>query len=444
MVPKESQPPKPANKMEYSQLLIIVVSLFFSALFSGLEIAFISANKLHIELQSKQGVLAGKILSRFVKKSSSFIGTTLVGNNLALVVYGIFMASILEPVISMSLPTIINSELIVLIVQTIIATLIVLITAEFTPKSIFLLNPDRLLSIFAVPMLLIYYILYPLVFVIVFLSKFLITKILRLEYSEDKPVFGLTDLNNYIKNTLNTKSKESTTEVNTKIFHNALEFKTVRVRECMIPRTEMVAVDFEDDIEVLKEAFISSGHSKILVYKETIDNVIGYYHSLELFKKPKKLQKILTPITIVPETMLANELLVQLITERKSLALVVDEFGGTSGIVSMEDIIEEIFGEIQDEHDDEDLSEQQVDENTFLLSARHEIDYLNEKYAWDIPIGDYETLGGFILSVNENIPQIGQVIEIPPFSIAIISMDETRIDKVKLSITQDQNADDGV
>ena len=420
--------------MEYNQVIIILISLLFSALFSGMEIAFISANKLHIELQSKQGVISGKILSRFLNKSSSFIGTTLVGNNLALVVYGIFMANILEPVISAALPPLIHSDFTILIIQTIIATLIVLVTAEFTPKSIFLLNPDRMLSLFAIPMLIIYYILYPLVFLIVFLSKLLITGVLRLEYSEDKPVFGLTDLNNYIKNTLNEKNQEANFEVDTKIFHNALEFKTVRIRECMIPRTEIVAVDIDDDIDELKKAFIESGHSKILVYKETIDDVVGYYHSLELFKKPKELEKIRTPITIVPETMLANELLFQLITERKSLALVVDEFGGTSGIVTIEDIIEEIFGEIQDEHDTENLSEQQIDPNTYLLSARHEIDYLNEKYHWDIPDGDYETLGGFILSANENIPNINEVINIPPFSITITSMEEARIDKVKLYI----------
>jgi len=420
--------------IEYNQLIIIFISLFFSALFSGMEIAFISANKLHIELQSKQGVLSGKILSRFLNKSSSFIGTTLVGNNLALVVYGIFMANILEPIISAGLPPLIHSDLTILIIQTIIATLIVLVTAEFTPKSIFLINPDRMLSVFAIPMLIIYYILYPLVFLIVSLSKLLITGVLRLEYSEDKPVFGLTDLNNYIKNTLKEKNQEAKFEVDTKIFHNALEFKTVRIRECMIPRTEIVAVDMDDDIDELKAAFIKSGHSKILVYKETIDEVVGYYHSLELFRKPKELEKILTPITIVPETMLANELLFQLITERKSLALVVDEFGGTSGIVTIEDIIEEIFGEIQDEHDSEDLSETQIDPNTYLLSARHEIDYLNEKYHWNIPDGDYETLGGFILSANENIPNINDVINIPPFSITITSMEEARIDKVKLYI----------
>lgn len=420
---------------------VILISLLFSALFSGIEIAFVSSNKLHIELQSQQGVLWGKILSRFVKHPSNFIGTTLVGNNLALVVYGIFMANILKPIITSLLPDLITNELSILIVQTLIATIIVLATAEFIPKSIFLINPDRLLSFFAIPMLIIYYLLYPAVFIVVNLSKYMIRKVFKAKYSEDKPVFGLTDLNNYIKRTLKSQDTEASVEVDTKIFHNALEFKTVRIRECMIPRTEMIAVDINDKMEALKKAFIESGHSKILVYKETIDNVIGYVHSLELFKKPQDLEKILTPIIIVPETMLANELLIQLITERKSLALVVDEFGGTSGIVTIEDMIEEIFGEIQDEHDIEDLSEQKIDDDNYILSARHEIDYLNEKYGWSLPKGEYDTLGGFILSVNENIPNPNEVIEVFPFVFTIISMHDTRIDKVKLTVKR--QASDG-
>jgi CBS domain containing-hemolysin-like protein len=419
--------------MESSNLTIVLISLAFSAMFSGIEIAFISSDKLHLELRGKQGTWTGKVLARFSKRPSRFIATTLVGNTVALVIYGIFMATILEPVLYRSLPDVINNEGFVLLAQTLIATMLVLVTAEFTPKSLFLINPHKMLKLFALPMQLIYWIMQPVVFVVVTLSKFMIVKVLRLEYSEDKPVFGLTDLNNYLRRLMENMENPQV-EVDTKIFNNALEFKTVRVRECMIPRTEIVAVDVEDSIDELKSAFIESGHSKILIYNETIDDIIGYCSSQELFKKPESIKKILTPIIIVPETLLANELMIQFINERKSLALVVDEFGGTSGIVSIEDIIEEIFGEIQDEHDDEDLIEQQVGEDTYLLSARHEIDYLNETYQWHIPDGDYDTLGGYILSIHEDIPDLNEIIKIPPFVFTITALQDNRIDEVKVKV----------
>jgi CBS domain containing-hemolysin-like protein len=422
--------------MDYNNIPIVLVSLLFSAIFSGVEIAFVSSDKLYIELLGQQGTLAGKILSRFSKKPAHFIATTLVGNTVALVIYGIFMAAILEPMLHNALPEALNNSGFILLAQTLGATLVVLITAEFTPKSLFLLNPHRMLKIFALPMQLIYWLMQPVVFVVVTLSKIMIVKVLRLEYSENEPVFGLTDLNNYLHR-LQENPAEDQVEVDTKIFNNALEFKTVRIRECMIPRTEIVAVDIEDGLEELKNAFIDSGHSKILIYKETIDDIIGYCSSQELFKKPKFITDILSPIIIVPETLLANELMIQFINERKSLALVVDEFGGTSGIVSIEDIIEEIFGEIQDEHDDEDLVEQKLSDSTYLLSARHEIDYLNDKYLWNIPEGDYDTLGGYILSIHEDIPNLNQIIEIPPFTFTITSIQETRIDVVRMSIQHD-------
>lgn len=419
--------------MEYSNISIVLISLAFSAMFSGIEIAFISSDKLHLELLAKQGSITGKILARFSKNPSRFIATTLVGNTVALVIYGIFMAAMLEPVLDQAFPEALSNEGFILLAQTLIATMLVLITAEFTPKSLFLINPHGMLKLFAFPMQLIYWVMQPIVLLVVTLSRFMIVKVLRLEYSEDKPVFGLTDLNNYLRR-LTEHSDSTQVEVDTKIFNNALEFKTVRVRECMIPRPEIVAVDVEDSIAELKQAFIESGHSKILIYKETIDDVIGYCSSQELFKKPRSIKKILTPIIIVPETLLANELMIQFINERKSLALVVDEFGGTSGIISIEDIIEEIFGEIQDEHDDEDLVEQRISDSTYLLSARHEIDYLNETYQWKIPEGEYDTLGGYILSVYEDIPDVDQVIEIPPFTFTITSLQDTRIDVVRMTV----------
>ncbi len=419
--------------MELSLLLSILATLLFSAFFSGIEIAFVSADKLHVELQGKKGSWPARIVSKFVKNPSRFIGTTLVGNTLALVLYGILMTQMLDPIIRGHLPEVILNEISILVLETILSTLIVLFTAEFLPKSIFLINPNRMLSTFAIPMDFIYRLMYPVVTLVVSLSKVIITRVLRLEYQEDKPAFGLTDLNNYIKKTVDA-SEETKVELDTKIFSNALEFKTIRVRECMIPRTEIEAVDVEDSIKDLKKAFIDSGHSKIIVYKESIDDVIGYCHSLELFKKPKTIEDILTPITIVPETMLANELMIQFIQQRKSLALVVDEFGGTSGIVSIEDIIEEIFGEIQDEHDDEDYVEQKINDRAYLLSARHEIDYLNEKYGWNLPVGEYETLGGLILSVTEDLPEPDDMVEIPPYTFTIQTMKDIRIETVKLLI----------
>jgi putative hemolysin len=412
----------------------IVICLVFSAFFSGIEIAFVSADKLHIELLRTKGTFAGKMLSIFQSRKSHFLATTLVGNNLALVLYGIFMAQLIEPWLSGILPVWANTEILILILQTLIATILVLVTAEFLPKSLFLIDPDFMLRVFIFPITVIYYLMYPVVSLVEAISKFMIVVIFRYDYSEDKPVYGLTDLNNYIqKNILPDESGDA--EIDTKIFNNALEFKEVKVRECMIPRTEIIAVDVNDDIEELKQAFIESGHSKILVYKESIDEVIGYCHSLEMFKKPETIKKILTPIIIVPETMPANELLIQFINERKSLALVVDEFGGTSGIVSMEDVIEEIFGEIRDEHDDEYLVEEKLADDSYLLSGRHEIDYLNEKYEWGLPEGEYDTLGGLIITVNEDIPDEKETIEAPPFSFQILTKEENRIDKVKLTIT---------
>ena len=424
--------------MDYYQITVIIITLIFSAFFSGTEIAFVTSSKLQIELQSKKGLLSGKILVFFTQKPSRLINTALVGNTIALVIYGYFMALILEPLIMRVLPEYLNNPGAVLLIQTVLSTLLVLFTAEFTPKSIFLINPNRLLSILSVPIMLIFIIMFPLVWVIEQMSRFIIVYVLRQKFSEDRPVFGLTDLRSYIQRNTHKDIKESKVELDTKIFNNALEFKTVKVRECMIPRTDIAAVELEDSIEDLKNEFIESGHSKVLVYRNNIDEVIGYCHALALFKKPQDIESILTPIIIVPETMLVNELMIQFIQERKSLALVVDEFGGTSGLVSLEDVIEEIFGEIQDEHDDEDWVEQQLDENNYLFSARHEVDYLNEKYDFNIPEGDYDTLGGFILSITENIPQVNETISVPPFKIKIVAMEDARIDSVMLSILPDR------
>lgn len=425
--------------MDTSLIPLIIAALVFSFFFAGIEIAFLSANKLQIELQGKQGVLWAKIMSGYLKNPSSFIGTTLIGNTLSLVLFGIHTTALFEPILARILPESLNHALPMLLIQTLASTSIILFTAEFLPKSLFLINPNLMLAALAVPFRILYFPLWPIMFTIVSLSKFVIVHVLRLEYSEAKPVFGLTDLNNYLKNMFKVRHENEDVALDKKIFHNALEFKTVKIRECMIPRTEITAVSQEEGINKLKEAFVESGHSKILIYRETIDDVIGYCHSSALFKKPKNIDEILTPIIIVPETSMANELMVQFIKEHKSLAVVVDEFGGTSGLVSMEDVIEEIFGEIEDEHDEDDLIEQKLDHQTYLLSARHEIDHLNDTYGFHLPQGDYETLGGLILSYTEDFPDAGDSISIPPFRFTIQSTDDNRIDTVKLVVeTQGQ------
>lgn len=420
--------------MEVSYLIYVIITLVFSAFFSGMEIAFISSNKLQIELENKQGDLTGKLLSGFVQRPGQFIGTTLMGNTISLVLYGIFMAYLMEDPLKMNLPPSLNNEGFILFSQTIVSTMIVLITAEFLPKSLFMLNPNSMLNFFVIPFWVVYMLIYPIVWATVWLSRFFITKVLRLEYSEDKPVFTVTDLNSFVQNHLSKAKEDGHVDIDTKIFDNAVEFKTVRVRECMVPRTDVVCVEIDDPIEDLKAVFEESGHSKIIVYRETIDDVIGYCHQLELFKKPKTIEEILTPIIIAPESALANELLIQFIQERKSLALVVDEFGGTSGIVSMEDIIEEIFGEIEDEYDSDDLMEQKISDQEYVLSARQEIDYLNDKYDWELPTGDFETLSGLILSLTENLPKKGESVTIGPYTFTIMTKLEHRIETVRLKI----------
>ena len=428
--------------MDSQQALGIIISIIASAFFSGVEMAFVSANKLYFELQAKQGVITGQIISRYLKNPSKFIGTMLIGNTLSLVAYGIFMEGYLhETIMHTALPEWLSgfhwmqTNLVAGLVASLFGTILILMTSEFTPKSIFLLNPDGFLEVLAIPILIINTLMYPLVWGIVGLSKWFINNVLRLEYSEERPAFGLTDLNNYLQNLNRKTSTEDETEVDTKIFNNALEFKQVRVRDCMIPRTDIVAVDIEGGMDELKKTFVESGHSRVLVYKETMEDVLGYCHSLSMFKKPKEIQGILTPIPIVPEAMPAKDLLFKFSKEHKSLALVVDEFGSTAGLVSMEDVMEQIFGDIEDEFDDNDeLTEKRLEDKTYLLSGRLEIDYLNDKYEWNLPEGDYDTLGGMIISINEDIPELNETIIENPFNFQIMEMTDARIDLVKLTI----------
>ena len=406
-----------------------------------MEMAFISANKLQIEVQAKEKNIISQILSGFVHNQDRFLSTILIGNNIALVVYGIFMANLLVPVLERITPAAFNSPIVLLIEQTLIATLVVLITAEFLPKSLFIINPNKVLRALAIPMQLVYYLLYLPTMLITGLSKWVIVNLLKLEYDDSKPKYGLIDLNNYIKriskvNREEEKLGEAIVDIDEQIFSNALEFKSLRVRDCMIPRTEITAIDInEDGLEELRKSFIDSGHSKILVFRDTIDDIVGYCYALQLFKKPGKIADIVKEIFLVPETMGARDLMKKFIAEHKSLAVVVDEYGGTSGLVSIEDIIEEIIGEIEDEHDTEVFLEEKVANNCYHFSARLEIDYINEKYDWWLPEGDYETLGGLILSVTENIPEENEIAIIGDYQFKIIAIEDNRIKAVELRIT---------
>ena len=417
--------------MNQEMLIYIGASLLLSALFSGVEIAFISANRLHIELQAKKGVLSSRLLSFFIKRPSFFIGTSLIGNTVSLVAFSTLMTTALQPVFSD------YSEMSFLLLQTMISTIIVLIFAEYLPKSLFLLNPNRLLSFFIFPFLAVAVLLALPVYLIVTSSKFLLIYVFNTPYTEETPAFSLTDLNHYIKKISPSEpdNDDSGGNINTDILNNALEFKSVKVRECMIPRIDIVAIESDESIEDLKKVFIKTGFSKILVYKDTIDNLIGYVHSSVLFKKPKTIDEVLSKLIIVPETKPANELLPEFTREHKSIALVVDEFGGTAGIITIEDIVEEIFGEIRDEYDGNDLIEIKLDDNSFIFSARHEVEYLNETYGLHIPEDDYETLSGYVLNLIGDIPKEGDVIDTPKMKILIKTMKGVRIDKVQIFVT---------
>ena len=413
-----------------SSLLSIILSLLFSAFFSGMEIAFVASNKLHIELMKKRGEFNARILSYFLETPSRFIATMIVGNNIALVVYGIEMAKVLAPYIKNHFTT---NDSLVLLGQTLISTLIVLVTAEFIPKVLFSINANRFVRLFAVPAGLCYFGLYFFASLVVSLSNFVLKKVMHLEQLDQKRVFGRVDLQQYIEEHATNAKDKNQLDPEIQIFQNALDFSKVKARECMVPRNEIIAMDISVDINKLTNRFVETGLSKILIYRDNIDQIIGYTHSYELFKQPADIKSILLPVALVPETMTANNILNLFIKERKSLALVIDEFGGTSGLLTIEDIIEEIFGEIQDEHDLMGYEETRFSENEFVFSGRQKIDYLNEKYNLKLPESDdYETLSGLIVNLCECIPKQNEQIKVGSFILQILKVDQTRIETVKL------------
>lgn len=413
--------------------LIIFASLLASAFFSGIEIAFISANKFHIELESKKGSFLFKIVAYLVQNPSRFVAAMLVGNNIALVIYGLFMPEVLAPILPFENPYLL------LFLQTILSTVLILLFAEFLPKAVFSANANPLLEFFALPSWLFYYFFSPVVWLMMGVSNFVMKYILRAEEEEAQQAFNKLDLDNYIRERTEAADDEEEIDHEIVIFRNALEFSERKAREFMIPRTEIVAVNIEESIDELHRQFIESKLSKILVYQGDIDHIIGYVHSYELFKKPANIRGVLRPISFIPESMPAQETLSLLIKERKSLAVVVDEFGGTAGLITMEDVVEEIFGEIDDEHDDEELLEERLSNKEFRFSARQEIDYLNDKFDLGLPEGEgYNSLGGLIIEHLESIPEKGEELRIPGFVFTIEEVGEARIEVVHLRTLEEE------
>ncbi len=415
--------------------LLIVVMLLLSAFFSGMEIAFISANKLKIEVDKNNGLFSARIVSRFIKTPSKFIGAMLVGNNIALVIYGIIMARILEPEIAFILPQSFHSSIIILIIQTIIATLLILITSEFVPKVIFRINANFILNLLAIPATICYYFLYPIVFVFVGVSEYILKHWFKVKFLHQDIPFTLIDVDNYIEEFTRDNLEQSEIKQELQMFQNAIDFKSVKIRECMIPRNEIVAIDINDTIAELKDKFIETSLSRILIYEGTIDNITGFVHSHDILKNPDKINKVIKPIIYVPETLLANNLLTMFTEKRMSVAVVVDEFGGTSGMITTEDVIEEIIGEINDEYDVDELTEKKIDDDEYIFAGRLEIDYLNDKYQLNLPESeDYETLAGLIIHYKESIPDLDDEIITDYFVFKILEASETKIEKVNLKI----------
>jgi len=417
-------------------LTYIILTLLASAFFSGMEIAFVSANKLEMELAIKNSKRSGRILAHFFSHPGMFIGTMLLGNNIALVIYGIAMAKILEPIIQ----NFVQAPGLILIIQVFISTLLILVAAEFIPKVVFRLNPKKWLVGFSWLLSLIYYLLWMPTRFTIGLSEWILKVIFRVEISSTKYELGRIDLNNYVRVRTESNKLGDDLEPEIEIFQNALDFRDVKVRESMSPRNEIEAVDITESNESVIQNFISTGHSKILVFRGSIDNIIGYVHSLEMFKNPDSVKNILRPITIVPEATPAKDVLQQFIQKKKNVAVVVDEFGGTAGMVTLEDLVEEIFGEIEDEHDKEELTERKIDELNYIFSARNEVNYLNDKYNLLIPEkGEYETLAGFIIDEFEGLPDVGTVIETEHFFITILKIDGPKIEEVQFTLKQNPN-----
>lgn len=417
-----------------NSLIYLLITMAFSAFFSGMEIAFVSVDKLRFEMERKNGV-SSRILSIFFRNPNEFISTMLVGNNIALVIYGILMAQLIEIHL---LTGLIDNHFIMVLVQTVISTLIILVTGEFLPKTLFKINPNLVLNVFAVPLFICYILLYP-------VSKFssglsyLFLRLLGLKINKDASAkaFGKVDLDYFVQSSIDNAESREELDTEVKIFQNALDFSNVRIRDCIVPRTEVVAVDLTISLEELKNRFVESGISKIIVFDGNIDNVVGYIHSSEMFRNPKDWRDHVKEVPIVPETMAAHKLMKLFMQQKKTIAVVVDEFGGTSGIVSLEDLVEEIFGDIEDEHDNTSYICKQIGDREYVLSARLEIEKVNETFGLDLPESDdYLTVGGLILNQYQSFPKLHELVSVGKYQFKIIKVTPTKIELVRLKVME--------
>jgi CBS domain containing-hemolysin-like protein len=415
-------------------ILIIILAIILSAFFSGMEIAFVASNRLRIELDRKQGVFGSGIIKLFTNNPGQYIATMLIGNNFSLVIYGLVFSKILGTVLA----PVLGSELLILIINTIISTAIILLIAEFLPKTIFIISPNFFLKFLSVPTFIFYVLFYPVSKFTVAASNLLIKIFFKIPPGEKKQediIFSKVDLDHFVNYSSKAETGNEPEHRDIRIFQNALDFSNVKLRECMVPRTEIEAIEAGSSVKQLREKFIETGFSRILIYQNTIDNIIGYFELKDIFRNPSEIRSMTRKLAIVPETMTANKLLKIFVDEKKNIALVVDEFGGTSGMVTIEDVLEEIVGDIEDEHDTVDLIEKQLNDNEYILSGRLEIDYLNEKYHFNLPEkDDYETLAGMILYSHGSLPCISDVIRIGNFVIKVLKATNTRLELVNLKV----------
>ena len=415
-------------------IFVIFLAIILSAFFSGMEIAFVSSNKLRIEIDRKQGVFGSGILKIFTDNPGQYIATMLIGNNIALVIYGLFFSRMLSPLL---LP-VFRSDVLVLITNTVISTAIILLIAEFLPKTVFVISPNFFLKLLSIPTLIFYYLFYPISKFTLAVSNLFIRILFGIKKNEkgqENIVFSKYDLSHLVSTSSSDLQQPEPFHNNIRIFQNALDFSNVKLRECMVPRTEIEAIDVKSSVNELKNKFIETGHSRILVYQDSIDNIIGYFELKDIYKNPSDIADSVRKLAIVPETMPANRLLKIFVEEKRNVALVVDEFGGTSGMVTIEDVLEEIVGDIEDEHDINELTEKIIDNNEYVFSARLEIDYLNEKYNLNLPEEDeYETLAGMILFYHGSIPRTNEIIRVKNFTFKIMRVTETRLELVSLKV----------